>query len=52
MVLLVATAILLGGGAICLGAALRMGSGGRMPFKATADTLKEDCECLVSLIRK
>jgi len=52
MVLLIVIALLLSGGALCLAAALRMGTRGRVPFQASAEALKEDCKCLVSLIKK
>lgn len=49
LVLLIATAALLMAGIGCIAFALHLGSGGRAPFAATCNALKEDFECLASL---
>jgi len=51
-VLLITTGMLVGIAALCLGFALHYGYGGRAPFKASTDALREDGECLTSQIRK
>lgn len=38
--------------ALCLGIALHYVFGSRTPFQASTDALKEDSECLISLLRK
>ena len=49
LVLVVATATLLLTGIGCIVFALHLGAGGRTPFEASTNVLKEDCECLASL---
>ncbi len=51
-VLLITTGLLVGIATLCLGFALHYGYGGRAPFKASTDALKEDGECLISRLRK
>lgn len=49
LVLLVATATLLLTGIGCIAFALYLGIGGRTPFEASTQALKEDFECMASL---
>lgn len=49
VVLIVSTVTLLLTGIGCLAIALYLGIGGRAPFEASTNILKEDCECLASL---
>lgn len=52
LVLLIATATLLLGGIGCIAFALYLAVGGRAPFEASTNVLKEDCECLASLSKE
>lgn len=49
LVLIIATTTLLLTGVGCIATALHLGIGGRAPFEASTNALKEDSECLASL---
>ncbi|MCC5807260.1 MAG: phage holin family protein [Opitutales bacterium] len=48
----VVAGLLFGAAALCIGVSLHYVFGGRAPFKASTDAIKEDGECLISLIKK
>jgi uncharacterized membrane protein YqjE len=50
-VLGIATVLLFGSAALCIGFSLHYVFGGRSPFKASTDALKEDGACLLSHLK-